>query len=224
MSYVAKAQRAREEWMTLKEALTHIQTVDNCDASSAWQQLQPALAEGAVLASWPTSEPTLRRAGKRAHHPIVSEAQRENFWRSVRINLSNGTIVQQEEALQYEDGRYVDDPDDDDDGDVFPVKEVLRDVEREFWVLKEAIFEHWREDCDDTKSKPYATDDEYREALREEYKMFKREGKKIPNVNQTDIGYRLPNKRVLVKAVAAIAMEEEFKKQRLGPGQRPPKK
>jgi hypothetical protein len=149
MPYVPKPQRARENWITLKEAMTHIQTMDNCDASSAWLQLQAALAEGAVLASWPMSEATQRRAGERTHHPIFSEADRENSWRSVRINLSRGTIVQQEEALQYEDGRHVDDDDDDDDGDVLPVKNVAREIEREIWVSKESIFKIWKEDTEE---------------------------------------------------------------------------
>src|SRR5580704_14090020 len=63
MPYVSAAERQRQRWMTLKEALSHIQHVEKLDENAALQQLRLALAEGAVGASWAMSESLLQKAG-----------------------------------------------------------------------------------------------------------------------------------------------------------------
>jgi hypothetical protein len=231
--------------MTLKEVLTHLQTVGKCDASDAWQQLRVALAEGAVLASWPMSEPRLRVVGEsKRGRQIVSEAQREEFWRSVRINLSKGTIVQQEKALQYEDGRYVDDDDDDDDDDLLPFKEVLRDVERDVWVLKESIRQYWKDDEPEStgqthpqpstpeiptgslpKKRAYASDPQIRETAVQIYDEAEKAGAKPPNVIEAFplVKERLAPKRAPKRKVLPILAEDQFENRRWKPGQHSPK-
>ena len=46
MPYKTKAERERENWMTLPEAVTHIRTADRCDKRAARRQLIAALADG----------------------------------------------------------------------------------------------------------------------------------------------------------------------------------
>jgi hypothetical protein len=48
MPYKTKAERQREEWMALLEAVTHIRSADNCDENAAREQLIAALADGAL--------------------------------------------------------------------------------------------------------------------------------------------------------------------------------
>jgi hypothetical protein len=215
MAYLSKAQRARDQWITLKEAVEHIKRVEKIDENIALQQLRLALADGAVGASWSMDKNLPEEPGDSPACGFEIAACPDPFW-FIAIDMEVGTIDFQH---KYENPSHA---------------YIARHAKKRprpscdtiVWVWKESILKYWPEDSDGTKSarKPDATPDDYREALREEYKMFKREGRKIPNVNQTDIAYRLPNKRVLAKAVAAIAMEKEFKDQRLRAGQRPPKR
>jgi hypothetical protein len=46
MPYKSKAERERERWMTLPEAVTHIRSADNCDVTDARQRLLKLLADG----------------------------------------------------------------------------------------------------------------------------------------------------------------------------------
>jgi hypothetical protein len=46
MPYKTTAEKEREKWMTLPEAVTHIRSADGCDEEEARRQLIAALAEG----------------------------------------------------------------------------------------------------------------------------------------------------------------------------------
>ena len=46
MPYTTKAERERENWMTLPEAVVHIRAAEQCDERAARQQLIKALADG----------------------------------------------------------------------------------------------------------------------------------------------------------------------------------
>ena len=48
MPYKSKAEREREEWMTLPEIVKHLRSVDNCDERTARRQLVKALADGGL--------------------------------------------------------------------------------------------------------------------------------------------------------------------------------
>jgi hypothetical protein len=104
---------------------------------------------------------------------------------------------------------------------------VPRYIERVVWLFKESVLEIWKDQVTATeRSKEAASVDEIREALRAICRECRETGKKIPNVNEAPnlIIDRLPSKVVLAKTAKSIAREEEFRKQRLKAGHRPPRK
>jgi hypothetical protein len=46
MPYKSQAERERERWMTLPEAVAHIRATDRCDENAARRQIIKALADG----------------------------------------------------------------------------------------------------------------------------------------------------------------------------------
>jgi len=52
MPYISKAARERARWITVREALSIIETADSCETKEAWRQLRDAIADGAVAAKW----------------------------------------------------------------------------------------------------------------------------------------------------------------------------
>jgi hypothetical protein len=130
MPYLSKAQRARQnarqKWMTLKEALDHIQRVEKVDDRTAVKEIQLALAEGAVVASRPISDKILEQIGDSPTRgiPIASFIPPEDFWPCVWIDSQLGTI---EEIPPNEEARKN------------------YDSPQEIWVLKESILNIWKD-------------------------------------------------------------------------------
>jgi choline dehydrogenase-like flavoprotein len=53
MPYTSRMARERARWMTLREALAHIETAEHCSLKAAWRQLGEAVADREVDARWP---------------------------------------------------------------------------------------------------------------------------------------------------------------------------
>jgi hypothetical protein len=139
MAYLSKAQRARQKWMTLKEALSHIQRFGKLDENAALQQLRLALAEGAVCASWAMTEARLQKTGDSPTIgiQIVDDSVRDRFWLDVRINLEVG-------RLEFETHDVIDE----DKPPYSPGPATTRVVQsdRVVWVLKDSIFKIWKDE------------------------------------------------------------------------------
>jgi hypothetical protein len=203
MTYVPKKVLERQKWWTFPEAISHIVEVEKCAQNSAWEQLRTALADEAIRYIYALFENQLE--SKDPSHwyktPFPHLSARE-FWTTTSIDLDSGRI-------------YLHDT------------PVPRYIERVVWLFKESVLEIWKEQVAAVEeNKEAASDDEMREALRAICREYKQAGKKIPNVLEAPslIIDRLPSKWVLVKVAQGIAGEEEFKKQRLKAGHRPPRK
>jgi hypothetical protein len=163
MPYSSIAERKRLKWMTLGEAIYHIQRAEKCDENTALQQLLAALADGAVASSWALNEAALNVSG--ASKPIVGALERRQFWLSrCSISLERRTLTDAEDA----------DFEDDELGAIPP-----RSIE-DVWVLKEAILEHWTDGAPERapKNEPQASKDEIVCALRDVFEDIEKEKKR----------------------------------------------
>ena len=131
MPYVSAAERERQRWMTLKEALGHIQRVDECDENSAFEQLRAPLADGAVVCS---------RQLSGAPVPFAKPRERAGFWKAVRFDLVGQNIYWYDfrEVFNEDEEEDVDD----EDLDLSRVKRIEHPICR-VWLLKESIFKIW---------------------------------------------------------------------------------
>jgi hypothetical protein len=95
MPYLSKAARERARWMTLREALVHIGTLENCSLKAAWNQLREAIIDGEVRAFWIDLGP---KAYAIAVGRWIDETPSDTrFWESARIIFTG-------------EGRILDDP------------------------------------------------------------------------------------------------------------------
>jgi hypothetical protein len=163
MPYVSNEERERQKWMTLKEAVSHVQHVDACDEETAVKDLRAALADGAVEVRWANETPTqlfvvpVTKAARRVRNT------RKRFWLTVPMNLNGGGSIAElwldelfakdvEGAVEEEDGhthrRYF------------------------IFVLKDQIVKLLKgQELEKTgKRQPEASDDEIIDALRDTFK------------------------------------------------------
>jgi hypothetical protein len=225
MPYVSAAERQRQRWMTLKEALSHIQRVEKLDENAALHHLRLALAEGAVGATWAMSEALLQKAGDSLTSgiQIIDEAVRGAFWLNVRVNLEVGT-------LEFETRDLIDRDKQPPYGPRRATKRVVQS-DRVVWVLKESICKYWKdEEPEEPEStgqpQPQASDDDIIWAIREVFKEIG-EGKithRDKNTIHHEVDKKVSPKRAPRKVVFNL-METtpEFALQRLDVG-RPTKK
>jgi hypothetical protein len=185
------------------EAISHIVEVEKCTQNYAWEQLRAALADEAIRYINALFENQLDSQDPSYWYktPFPHLSARE-FWMTISMDLDSGRI-------------YLHDT------------PVPRYIERVVWLFKESVLEIWKDQVTATeRSKEAASVDEIREVLRAICREYRETGKKIPNVNEAPnlIIDRLSSKFVLAKTAKSIAREEEFRKQRLKAGHRPPRK
>jgi hypothetical protein len=144
MSYVSKEEQEEQKWMTLKEAISHIQRVDGCDQVTAFAQLRTALAEEAVTARFKTSA-TSRFYAIDLGSSLDPHWPRRKFWLSVRMDLEgDGHIATvTPEGLDKADDQEGDV--DDEDGDWGPVR---------LFVLRSAILDIWADPLEGAREGP----------------------------------------------------------------------
>ena len=92
MPYQSKADRERAQWMTLREALTHIGKAERCTLKAALRQLGEAIADREIDARWPHA---LHLSGD--WDEDLGPPRDIRFWKSARFILAGG-------------GRILDDP------------------------------------------------------------------------------------------------------------------
>jgi hypothetical protein len=213
MAYISRAERQRQEWMTLNEAIRHIRQVDRCDEAAALQRLRKALGDGAVEARWGSDEFSSQLFEIQPRRPL----RLATFWLTVPINEGGGFIP----GVYQEDWW---DPDDEDPANYLPKRYYV-------FVLKDSFFQHWESHSEGsqheslTKNEP-ASEVEIREAARQVYDEAEALEGKPPNINQAAdlIVGRLEPKRALRKQVRPILDEEAFRRRRQPRGVRPKKK
>jgi hypothetical protein len=92
MPYIPKGEREQHDWMTLKEAISHIRSVDGCDEAAALQELRVAIADEAIAVRLRDTVPSGYGLETftfceldliSALHPVL----RRMFWRHVPFDL-----------------------------------------------------------------------------------------------------------------------------------------
>jgi hypothetical protein len=96
--YVSKLAEERAKWMTLREALAHIEALDRVSPRAAWDQLREAIGDQAVAVRWAdvTLEPSTMLEGHYVEEDDIPPTG-ERFWKLARIIFAGG-------------GRVLDDP------------------------------------------------------------------------------------------------------------------
>jgi hypothetical protein len=247
MSYVSPAERERQRWMTLKEAISHIQRVDGCDEVIAFAQLRRALADGAIEARWGPDEFSPRlfeiQPGRRI--------RLATFWRTVPIDGEGGFIP----GVYPEDLPDADPDIEDNSPEQYMPKRyylfVLRDSISRHWAsfdpenavksqsppadVREAVFEEAAaadiqatviKEATGSRNREYASEPQIRETAVQIYDEHAKAGAKPPNMPEAFdlIAKRLAPKLAPKRRVFPVLREDEFKNRRWKPGKHSTKK
>jgi hypothetical protein len=248
MPYISKTER---EWITLKEAILHIQRIDGCDECTALRQLRKALGDEAVKARHKirVSDPYM--------HPIEHGSEHETdfprikFWLTIPIDLQgDGCIV----FVSREDFNKTNGEDEweafDEDFGPFGRLVTANNVEANFgcsWPLFiswSSIRSIWGDYPDDiqraninlppseavvgegtgNRTQVNASESTIRQALSAIYDEAQKAGTRPPNAAEA---FDLLKKQLAPKSVSrdrARPIIKEFEDRRWGPGQRSAKK
>jgi hypothetical protein len=107
MPYKTKAERERENWMTLPDAVAHIQSSDQCDDVGAVQrQLHAALADGALKPLKWEREPD-DRPPPFGYTPVMSPADTPPIghdWLIAKICWNAGTV--RDDWSEHKNGKW----------------------------------------------------------------------------------------------------------------------
>jgi hypothetical protein len=95
MPYVSNADREHALWVTLREAVEHIEEVEHCSFRAAWDQLRAAIGDQAVMVRW--GDVSLELSTIHDGHYIVDDDVPPNnkwFWKSARaIFVGTGCLL-----------------------------------------------------------------------------------------------------------------------------------
>jgi hypothetical protein len=219
MPYRSKAERELPLWMTLVEAVAHIQAQERCDQVGALRQLRMALGEGEIPARWgadllpPLPRMAMYVGSPRlfSSDPVPTDAL---FWDHALIFLvGNGRVINQSFLL-----------DDDEDH-----ASELAPSPRELYLLRARVLEHWPSLSDALKDsassdqprqprRPPASKSLIRETARD---LYRQAGNNPPNQTKAEqlIARLLPG--TPRKLIRPILQEEEFARLRRKRGKQP---
>lgn len=127
MPYQSRAKRERAAWMTLSEAVNHIQSVECTDQAGALNQLRMALGDGDIPTRWAADPPPLGGYSIGDPSPFSSEQVPTDamYWHNVLIFLDG-------------DGRVIDQPSYYDKTQEPPLPRP-----RQLLLLRTRVFELW---------------------------------------------------------------------------------
>ena len=206
MPYISKWARERALWMTLVEAVTHIQDCDGCTQLEALGQLRQALGEADIPARWAAYPPINRPPSySRAMPHLLSSEQVPTdafFWSGALIYLDGNGRVIDEFFLRGPDGEFVAGP---------------TPRGRELFLLRSRVLELWPQ----LQKLPRRSvnDDEILSAARELYLERKNDPPNKP-VAERLIRQKLGGgKRDDIRRI----LEDEFPNVRRKPGNQPKK-
>jgi hypothetical protein len=231
MPYVSKAEQERQKWMTLKDTMSHIQHVDQCDEKTAFNSLRNALSDAVVAYQ-------LEDNG-RFFVPNFFERGRHRwleryFWTFISIDLERGGTI---DADAYEKCFWGEGLENWYDPDVVSIQEADLTVSSNLniFVLKEDVLKTWgnrppegaEERTVSAQKVPRpmnASPAEIRRALAYIYDEAEKAEKRPPNVIEAprEVAKVLAPKLAPKRKVEKIL--PEFKHRRFRPGQRTRKK
>jgi hypothetical protein len=215
MPYQSKAKRERSQWMTLREAVNHVQAVECSDEAGALKQLRMALGDGDIPAHWAAEPlpPGFYSVGDPSPFSSDQVPTDALYWHSVLIFLEG-------------DCRVIDQQRYDDEAQRPPLPRprpllLLRSRVVELWPLQDQV----RKDSSQTDSasttqpelpvhRPASTDD----ILRAARELYQRPGKP-PNQTKAEqlLGRMFPGTS-RKEFIRPILQRQEFDDLRLKPG------
>jgi hypothetical protein len=131
MPYVSKAEQERARWMTLREALTHIKTVEECNLRAAWDQLRETIGDQEAKVRW--ADVSLELSSIDGGHYIEEDdvpPTEKGFWQSARVIFSGQGSVLDDPACRRKTIRL----------------NLIRESRlhyRPLLVLREDVLRHW---------------------------------------------------------------------------------
>jgi hypothetical protein len=211
MPYRSKNERERPLWMTLGEAIQHVQEVDGCNRLQALSQLRDALEEGDIPARWsadpePSLPPGFFRVGFPplfAPGPIPTDPV---YWRTVLV-LPNGLVIDQGTLDQQSAGRSR---------QLF----LLRSKINELWPLQSKRREsaYQAVTSDRSTARQQASKEQIRKTAREVYCYEMESGKKPPNLAEAEHLIRERVEGATRPRIRSVLNDDEFKRLRLKRG------
>jgi hypothetical protein len=90
MPYTSKMAQERAGWMTLREALAHIEKAEPCSLKAAWRQLGEAVADREVDARWPHAIGLTLGDWDDAD---IGPPRNIRFWKSARRIFIRGGVI-----------------------------------------------------------------------------------------------------------------------------------
>jgi hypothetical protein len=215
MPYVSREERERQrelkKWITMKEAVAHVVSVDKCDPVSAVEQLRCALMEGELQAYWGTKSSDSR-------WPIVKYDLA--WWRGVPAHMLTLGLI----------------PEDFSTVSVTPPENA---PVRLAYLLSNQLFQHWAplENAVESQSptaainegtgrpkRVPASEDAIRHELKAMYDEAEKAGTRPPNAAEAfpEVKKRLAPKKVSRQRARPII--KEFEDRRWDAGQRSPQR
>jgi hypothetical protein len=241
MSSVSEAEQERQKWMTLKDALSHIQHVDQCDEKSALYSLRNALSDAAVAYQLEDKGrffvPNFFRGGR-------NRALELYFWSFISIDQESGGTI---DANAYECFFYGEDLQNWYDPDVEGMQfaDLTASSNLNIFVSTDDVLKIWTTpisvsaeesrpisaEKNGLASRPVterkrASTPEIRETAVRIYDEAEKAGAKPPNITEAFhlIAKRLAPRLAPKRKVFPVLSEKQFEDRRWGPGQRSPKK
>jgi hypothetical protein len=95
MPYTSKLNQEKQKWMTVKEAIIHIQKSDCCDEANAAQQLCEAIGDEAVVSSGPLTDSDFL---ERIQRPICPR-----LWTTASLDSERGIVCWKEHTACIDD-------------------------------------------------------------------------------------------------------------------------
>jgi hypothetical protein len=89
MPYQSKADRERAQWMTLREALAHVEKAEHCSLKAAWAQFGEAAADGELDVRWSHSIHLTRDWDDED----IGPPRNKRFWTSARRIFIRGGVI-----------------------------------------------------------------------------------------------------------------------------------
>jgi hypothetical protein len=232
MSSVSEAEQERQKWMTLKDALSHIQHVDQCDEKAALYSLRNALSDAAVAYQ-------LEDKGRFFVPNFFSRGRNRllerHFWSFISIDLKSGGTIGANEFEVYFQGEGLQnwyDPDE----EGLQYADLTASSCLAIFVLKDDVLKKWNQQRKDPAEGPQRPKSPRRvgglqmeAAIREKAReVYDEAGEEGPNL---DKAYRPIFDKLAAESkfpprdlVRKVLKEDEFKKRRRPVGNRFSKK
>jgi hypothetical protein len=227
MPYVSRAERERAQWWTLREALEHIQEIEDCTMRVAWDHLRTAIGDQEVPVRWGDVSLDLStiNEGQYIYDDDVPPKEKW-FWKSARVMFTGKGRVLDDHARHGRNSR------------IRLIRQgklnyrpllVRREAAERIWPITTRSSEPERATMDQIgdagQSASHSahrlfrssTDEKIREEAR---KVYADPANDRPNVNVADPLIRLKLPDVRSDRVMEILREPEFAKQRRKAGER----